>query len=76
MEAHSHADRKRRGLRCDQMIRLQSLYPDKFYPQALRRIPYPDVETEKILIFLSSNFVLPTLTIAHATGRSSCSSSG
>jgi hypothetical protein len=54
----------RRGLRCDQTIRLQSFYPAKFYPQPLRRIHYRDAETEKNLIFLTNNFLLPTLTIA------------
>ena len=60
----AHPVDKRSGLRCDQTIRLQSFYPAKFYPQPLRRIHYRDAETEKKLIFLTNNFVLPTLTIA------------
>jgi len=60
----AHPVDKRSGLRCDQTIRLQSFYPAKFYPQPLRRIRYRDAETEKNLIFLTNNFVLPTLTIA------------
>ena len=64
MEAAGRADRKRRGLRCDQTICLQSFYPAKFNSQPLRRIPYRDAETEKNLIFLTNNFLLPTLTIA------------
>src|SRR5271157_5513896 len=55
---------KSSGLRCDQAIRLQSFYPAKFYPDRLRRIRYHDAATEKNLIFLTNNFLLPTLTIA------------
>ena len=55
---------KSTGLRCDQTIRLQSFYPAKYYPDALRRIRYYDLETEKNLTFLTNNFLLPTLTIA------------
>ena len=55
---------KSSGLRCDQAIRLKSFYPAKFYPDRLRRIRYHDAATEKNLIFLTNNFLLPTLTIA------------
>ena len=34
------------------------------YPDCLRRISYFDSENKKRLIFLTNNFVLPTLTIA------------
>ena len=54
---------KTTGLRCDQTIRLKSFYPAKSYPGTLRRIRYHDAETDKILIFLTNNFSLPTLTI-------------
>lgn len=54
---------KSTGLRCDQSIRLQSFYPAKFYPEPLRRIRYWDAASEKNLVFLSNNFLLPTLTI-------------
>lgn len=60
----AHAVDKSTGLRCDQIIRLQSFYPAKFYPESLRRIRYHDVESEKNLVFLTNNFLLPTLTIA------------
>lgn len=60
----SHPVDKRAGLRCDQIIRLKSFYPAKFYPDPLRRIRYHDTETAKTLIFLTNNFLLPTLTIA------------
>jgi len=55
---------KSSGLRCDQSIRLQSFYPAKSYPEPLRRIRYHDAATEKNLVFLTNNFLLPTLTIA------------
>jgi hypothetical protein len=51
------------GLRCDQTLRLKSFYPAKFYPEPLRRIRYHDAQTEKTLIFLTNNFLLPTLTV-------------
>ena len=34
------------------------------YPDALRRVSYFDVETNKRLKFLTNNFVLPAFTIA------------
>ena len=59
----SHPVDRSTGLRCDQTIRLHSFYPAQFYPEPLRRIRYRDAETEKPLIFLTNNFLLPTLTI-------------
>ena len=52
------------GLRCDQTIRLKSFYPAHGYPEPLRRIRYHDAGTDKTLVFLTNNFLLPTLTIA------------
>ena len=55
---------KSSGLRCDQSnIRLQSFYTAKSYPEPLRRIRYYDATTEKNLVFLTNNFLLPTLTV-------------
>ncbi len=51
------------GLRCDQSIRLKSFYPAKFYPEPLRRIRYHDARTQKTFVFLTNNFLLPSLTI-------------
>jgi uncharacterized protein DUF4372/DDE family transposase len=51
------------GLRCDQTIRLKNVYPAQGYPDLLRRIRYHDAETEKTLVFLTNNFLLPTLTV-------------
>jgi hypothetical protein len=51
------------GLRCDQSIRLKSFYPAKYYPEPLRRIRYHDAKTQKTFVFLTNNFLLPSLTI-------------
>jgi uncharacterized protein DUF4372/DDE family transposase len=59
----AHPVDRRSGLRCDQTIRLQSFYPAHGYPQPLRRIHYRDAESEKDLVFLTNNFLLPSLTI-------------
>jgi hypothetical protein len=52
------------GLKCDQTIRLTGFYAAKDYPETLRRIKYYDSKTNKMLIFLTSNFSLPAMTIA------------
>lgn len=59
----SHPVDQQTGLRCDQTIRLKSFYPAKFYPEPLRRIRYHDADTQKSLVFLTNNFLLPSLTI-------------
>ena len=43
---------------------LTSFESASVYPDALRRISYFDVETNKRLKFLTNNFALPALTIA------------
>lgn len=55
---------KSTGLRCDQTIKLNGFYASQYYPAALRRIGYFDIETNKRFIFLTNNFTLPALTIA------------
>ncbi len=60
----SRAVDRRTGLRCDQTIRLRSFYPAQGYPEPLRRIRYHDAETAKNLVFLTNNFLLPTLSVA------------
>jgi hypothetical protein len=52
------------GLRCDQTIRLTGIRTARFYPDALRRIVYFDVEKQSRLTFLTNNFSLLPLTIA------------
>ena len=53
------------GLRCDQTVALSGRRSDKAYPGSLRRISYVDLETGKRLVFLTNNFTLPALGIAH-----------
>lgn len=62
---YSHPVDKQTGLICDQTVMLQGFYAAKDYPDRLRRIKYHDRETNKNLVFLTNNFKLPALTIAH-----------
>ena len=52
------------GIICDQSVLLNRFYASQHYPENLRRIRYKDPITDKALIFLTNNFVLPPLTIA------------
>jgi hypothetical protein len=52
------------GLRSDQKITLQGPKTSQHYPDALRRITYRDVETQKRFTFLTNNWTLPALTVA------------
>jgi len=56
---------KSTGLKSNQTVVLAGFYAKKDYPEKLRRIRYLDTETEKIFVFLTNNFTLPPLTIAH-----------
>jgi hypothetical protein len=55
---------KATGLRSDQTIVLSGVKSSQSYPEALRKIRYFDVETDKRFVFLTNNFALPALTIA------------
>jgi transposase len=61
---YSHAVDKNTGVRSDQTVVLSSYGSATVYPDALRRISYVDLETNKRLKFLTNNFTLPALTIA------------
>lgn len=61
---YSHPVDRSLGLRCDQTIVLTGYYSSKGYPDKLRRTRYFDAETEKLLTFLSNNFIISALTIA------------
>jgi hypothetical protein len=56
---------KTTGLRSDQTIVLHGPKSSKLYPDPLRRVVYRDAKTGKRFVFLSNNFDLPVLTIAH-----------
>jgi len=53
------------GLRSDHIVWLTSPQSVAHYPDRLRRVSYRDPEDGKVLIFLTNNFDLPALTIAH-----------
>jgi hypothetical protein len=61
---YSHAVDKNAGVRSDQTVVLSSYGSATVYPDALRRISYVDLQTNKRLKFLTNNFTLPALTIA------------
>jgi transposase len=52
------------GILCDQIIILTGVKTSKLYYEKLRRVKYFDSETNKTLVFLTNNFILPALTIA------------
>jgi IS4 transposase len=60
---YSHPVDKSAGVRSDQTVILISSESAKAYPDALRRVSYFDVGTNKRLKFLTNNFALPAITI-------------
>ena len=53
------------GLVCDQTIVLTRKESAEAYPAALRRVKYRDPKSGKTLVFLTNDFTLPALTVAH-----------
>lgn len=53
------------GLVSDHTVALVTRDARCDYPQPLRRVRYTDLATNKRLVFLTNNFTLPALTIAH-----------
>jgi len=62
---YSHPVDKSTGVRSDQTVVLATAGSATAYPDALRRVSYFDAVTNKRLVFLTNNFTLPALTIAH-----------
>ncbi|MDD3249780.1 MAG: IS4 family transposase [Smithellaceae bacterium] len=62
---YSHPVDRSTGLICDQTIQLVTYQSQKDYPAKLRRIKYFDAETNSQLVFLTNNFLLPAVKIAH-----------
>lgn len=60
----SHPVDKSLGLRSDQEILLFSKKSKEKYPKRLRRISFRDETQNRLLVFLTNNFVLPSETIA------------
>jgi hypothetical protein len=61
---YSHPVDKFTGVVCDQSILLTVPKSAGDYPEKLRRVKYYDAETDKNLVFLTNNFLLPAFTIA------------
>ena len=61
---YSHPVDKPSGVVCDQSILLTAPKSVGDYPDKLRRVRYYDAETDKSLVFLTHNFLLPAVTIA------------
>ena len=55
---------KASGVFCDQTIRLKGIITSQKYPGNLRRIRYFDKETGNMLVFITNNFKLSSLTVA------------
>jgi len=53
------------GLISDHVVVLTTKESREHYPQPLRRVRYVDPDSKKRLVFLTNNFTLPALTIAH-----------
>lgn len=60
---YSHPVDRGTGLICDQTVVFSGFYSQKDFEAPLRRIRFKDPESQKTLIFLTNNFVLPALTI-------------
>jgi hypothetical protein len=60
-----HNQPNKKGVLSDEIVRLCGYYQSKDYPDRLRLIRYHDKETDKTLVFLTNNFSLCALTIAH-----------
>ena len=61
---YSNPADKTKGIRCDQIIKLNVYYSAKEYPGKLRRIKYYDGETDKMFDFVTNHFDLPATDIA------------
>ena len=61
---YSGAVDKKKGVLCDQTIKLNNHYASKDYPEKLRRIKFYDQETNKVLVFLTNNFHLKATDVA------------
>ena len=60
---YSHPVDRSTGLVCDQTVMFTNFYATKAFEAPVRRIRFKDPASQKTLIFLTNNFVLPALTI-------------
>jgi len=61
---YSHPVDKTTGWHGDQIVTLNHPVPNRGYPERLRRIRYDDAASQKRLVFLTNNCLLPALTLA------------
>ena len=61
---YSHAVDRSTGLICDQTVIFTGFYAMRDFETPLRRIRFRDPDSDKTLVFLTNNFMLPALTIA------------
>ncbi len=61
---YSHAIDKTTGLRSDQTVILTGVDSGTDYPVPLRRVSFRDELHDRSLVFLTNNFLLPSLTVA------------
>jgi IS4 transposase len=61
---YSHPVDRSTALICDQIIVLTGIKSKQDYADKLRRVKFKDPKTQKTLVFLTNNFMLPVLTIA------------
>jgi hypothetical protein len=56
---------ERSGLRGDKTIKLQGPKSKRLYPEALRMVEYYDDEKDEVFVFLTNNFEVSAIEIAH-----------
>jgi hypothetical protein len=61
---YSAANNRQAGVICDQTVTFTGYAAQRHYPDHLRRIRFKDPKTDRTLVFLTNNFLLPPLTIA------------
>jgi hypothetical protein len=61
---YSSPTQRSTGVICDQLVMLNGFYSAKAYPEHLRRVRFKAPESDKTLVFLTNNTILPALTIA------------
>ena len=52
------------GVKCDQIVKLSSFYPSRFYPEKIRRIKFYDSEKDSQIVILTNNFSIAASTVA------------
>lgn len=60
----SKSPEKKKGVICDQFIRLNTYYARKDYPERLRRVKFYDSENDRTLVFLTNNTQLKATEVA------------